>query len=727
MTGRVSSLGPEILDRFVPEAVPGIRVLPVVHARIEVAVWVRAALDALDPAGVAVELPTTLDEAARRAVARLPRITLVIAQDRERRPDEQAVVWTVAPGDPFAEALRWAAERDRERFLVDPDIPYAERTEDPVPDPLALLELGPAGYFGPLLEALRHAPASEGDRRREAGMAYHLLRARQQLDALGHGGALVAAVGAAHAERLAAALRGPTATPFARVHRGPVGGGTGAEGSVDLRHLDPEALTALLPDPPLAHAVWERLRSGWSPGEDRPEAAPATGAEQQADLDAAAAAPLSITRAGLTLIHRARTGAAGDEDERERLDRLIALAARRGARALPWSTRLPVPDRAPDRRALATVAWEVGARSYERQTRETVAPWQRRTFFDYLRRLARVGGTLAGGLYEWVVAARGVGDDNLAWEVFDTARAFPWQGDADDLPVAHVDGSDLLLPEEWGTRTVRFRRRFFRVKQRPVAVPVRQRPRPTDPAEWLAGFAGGGSLCSYPPEDLVIEDYGRFLRQRASGILSAERTRTEPFATSMLDGIDLRETLHHPEDPRIWVREQGRAPGKAGSVVVIFDRDRPPAGGAAGWTPRYPYLMTWLGEHHDESDMAFYSTHPAEQVVGPGILRATYGGFLMTIPPGRLFDVWRDPDYRGLVEKAEILLAAAVDYSEERFVVHVAARAPRDALRHYAATRDKRIVHIPLGSLSPRTLAKIRVLHILVGHDKRAIAKDYVW
>ncbi|MGD2116423.1 MAG: hypothetical protein PVG07_15315, partial [Acidobacteriota bacterium] len=143
--------------------------------------------------------------------------------------------------------------------------------------------------------------------------------------------------------------------------------------------------------------------------------------------------------------------------------------------------------------------------------------------------------------------------------------------------------------------------------------------------------------------------------------------------------------------------------------------------------PRYPYLMTWLGEHHDESDMAFYSTHPAEQVVGPGIMRATYGGFLMTMPPGRLFDVWMDPEYRGLPEKADVLLAAGIDYSEERLVVHVAERPPRPALRRHAAAQGKRIVHIPLGSLSPRTLRKVRVLHILVGHDKRELAKDYVW
>jgi hypothetical protein len=320
------------------------------------------------------------------------------------------------------------------------------------------------------------------------------------------------------------------------------------------------------------------------------------------------------------------------------------------------------------------------------------------------------------------VAARGVGDDNLAWEAFEAARAYPWQEEEAEIPTAEVDGSKLSLHEESGTRSVRFRRRFFRVKRRPVAVPVRERATTDDPSKWLEGFTGGG-LCSYPPEDLVIEDFGRYLRARAQGLLAAERERVEPFSTGLLDGIDVRETLRHVEDPRIWVRELGRSPGEAGSVVAVFDRDLPGTGAA----PRFPHLMTWLGERHDESDMAFYSTHPAEQVVGPGILRATYGGFVMTLPPGRLFDVWRDPDYRQLVEKADVLVAAAIDYSEEPLVVHLAERPPKSALFRRAKAQGKRIVHVPLGSLSPATLRKVRVLHILVGRDKRSIAGRYVW
>jgi hypothetical protein len=312
------------------------------------------------------------------------------------------------------------------------------------------------------------------------------------------------------------------------------------------------------------------------------------------------------------------------------------------------------------------------------------------------------------------VAARGAGDDNLAWEVFDAARTYPWQEDAAEIETARVEGGELDL----GTRKVRFRRRFFRTKRRPIALPIRERPRPDDPEEWLQGFDSAG-LCSYPPEDLVIEDYGRFLQQKAISILSAESSRSEPFTTSLLDGIDIRETLRNVHEERIYVHERGRAPGEAGSVVVIFDPDPD--------NESFPFAMTWLGEHDQESDMAFYATPPTEQVVGPGIMRATYGGFMLTLPRGRLFDVWSDPDYRFAHGKAEVLIMAAVDYSLEKIVVHVAADPPAERLRRYAAAQRKQILHIPLAALSPVTLKKIRVLHLLAGRDKRPIAKQYVW
>lgn len=662
------------MSELAPEAIPGVRVLPVVHDRLEMAAVVGAVLAELDPEGVAVELPITLAQAAERAVERLPRLSVVVSEE----PGEEALVWAVCPADPLVAALRWARERGRRRFFIDPDVRYAQRHTDPIPDPYALWELGPHGYLGAVAAAAGAAPAAHTDRLREAGMAYHLQRAA---DTLG-GGTLLALVGAAHARRLGELLRHPTAAPLARTRRT----------SVVVRHLHPESLTALLPDPPLAHAVYERARTAAAQGGELPPAPP---------LAAALSRRLSLVRDGLRLLRRE-----GDEWGAERRRMLVDYALHHGCRR-------GLDGRAfPDRWALGRVVWAVGAASYREQTQEAVEAWQRRLFFDFAHRYARCQGQLVPGLFEWVVAGRGVGDDNLAWELFEVARTYPWQEEEAELPTARIDGTELDL----GTRKVRFRRRFFRVKQRPVALPVRRRRQPHDPAEWLQGFTG--SLCSYPPEDLVVEDYGHFLRARAVGLLAAERSRSEPFTGSFLDGIDMRETLAHLAEGQVWVREQGRAPGKAGAVVMIFHRDRE--------GDRYPFLMTWLGEHAEESDMAFYSTDPAEQVVGPGIMRATYGGLAMTYPPGRLFDVWADPDYGAAREKAEVLIMAAVDYSREKLVVHVAGEPPARRLERYAAAQRKRLVHIPLGSLSPVAVKRIRTLHLLAGRDKRPLARDYI-
>ena len=570
--------------------------------------------------------------------------------------------------------MRWARERSRPVFLVDPDVRYRSRRHDPLPDPWSLWTLGPERYLETVLALLRAAPSDDVDTLRERGMAFHLQRAAAET-----GGPLLALVGAAHAAAVAGHLGRAGAPPLARQRRE----------QVLLRHLHPDSLTALLPDPPLAHAVFELLRDG-----RRPEAA---------EFSATVSRRVELLSAGLRLI----TGESADDGVERRLA-LARWAAHRAARRAPDGA--PVPDRA----ALSAVVWRVGAASYSEHTREGTHRWQRRLFFDFARRYTRLEGQLVPGLYEWAVAARGVGDDNLAWEVFDAARCYPWQAERAELETARVDGDMLDL----GTRTVRFRRRFFRVKQRLVAVPVRRRPGPEEAAGWLEGFDGEG-LCSYPPEDVVVEDYGRFLQRKAVSILSAERGRSEPFTTSLLDGVDIRETMRHWHEVQVWVREQGRAPGAAGSVVVIFDPD--PDG------DRYPYLMSWLGEHDQESDMAFYATDPTEQVVGPGIMRATYGGFMLTYPPGRLFDVWRDPDYEAARSKPEVLLMAAVDYSQEKLVVHVAGRPPSPRLHALAAEQRKRIVHIPLGSLSPATLRALRVVHVLTGHDKRAIARRYVW
>ncbi len=196
------------------------------------------------------------------------------------------------------------------------------------------------------------------------------------------------------------------------------------------------------------------------------------------------------------------------------------------------------------------------------------------------------------------MAARSVVDDNYGWEVWDTAGRYPPQKESSDAPTVRISGEEVWLD----TRRIRLRRRLPGAKRRLRPVGLKPRKKEKHPGEW-ASQLDGTAICSYPPEDLVVEDYGRYLKKKGKSILSEERARSEPFTTSILDGIDLRETIRNWHEGRIWVREFQKVSGEVGSVVVVFDEDR---------ENRYTYLTTWLGENQNESDMAFYSTQPFE-------------------------------------------------------------------------------------------------------------------
>ncbi|MBL8229342.1 MAG: hypothetical protein JNL98_12720 [Bryobacterales bacterium] len=367
----------------------------------------------------------------------------------------------------------------------------------------------------------------------------------------------------------------------------------------------------------------------------------------------------------------------------------------------------------PDRPRIQYELLKDAGESYEAITGDRMSHWQRRALAVYTRNLARTAGELTAGLYDLTVAARGVVDDNYAWEVWQTANRYGPQRDTSDLETVNLSANEVFL----NTRKIKIRRRLPRPKQLTRPWNLKPRKKEKKPGEW-AQELDGNSICSYPPEDLLIEDYGRFLKRKARSILTDERTRIEPFTTTLADGVDIRETIRNWHQKKIYVRHSQRSAGDAGAVVIIFDEDP---------QDRYTYLTTWLGEHQNESDMAFYSTHPFDHVVGPGIGRAEYGGLLMTLPPRRMFDVWHDPDYQFAENKAERLLMAALDYSVERYVVYVASKPPRTVFRSIANHLGRKIVYIPLGQLSPAKLKKIRVVHVLDGHHRREIAKDYLW
>jgi hypothetical protein len=204
--------------------------------------------------------------------------------------------------------------------------------------------------------------------------------------------------------------------------------------------------------------------------------------------------------------------------------------------------------------------------------------------------------------------------------------------------------------------------------------------------------------------------------------LSQEQVRVIPFSSSMMDGLDIRETLRQVVEQKVYVREEIQVRGRVGSVVFIFDEDEP----AEEQTEQFPWKLTWLGEHNQESDMAFYATPAGDEVIGPGISRCEYGGFVLSYPPYRMADIWKDRFFNMARSKAERLLLAGIDYSEERLVAYIAAKPPRSYCHTFAHTQGRKIVYLPLGQFSPVLLTKIRFFHVLENPDLRQVAHLYV-
>jgi hypothetical protein len=371
----------------------------------------------------------------------------------------------------------------------------------------------------------------------------------------------------------------------------------------------------------------------------------------------------------------------------------------------------------PDRLKAIDQLMDIASKDHQKKNKEEVTVNQLRIFNRFVRNYALLSGFLTPDLYQIIVAARGAVDDNFAYEVWDAATDYPWQTESPELPVLRLRGKDLFL----GQKRIRFHRHFRTMRRRLIPVPVKRRQKERFPGEWKKGFKGY-SICSYQPEDIVIEGFGSYLKKRALKEKSEENSRVVPFSCSIMDGIDLRETIRNLKEGTIYVRENIPLKGKVGSVVFIFDPDPPDADGKEG----FPWQVTWLGEHNQESDMAFYSTPAGEVVVGPGISRCQYGGFMLTFPPLRVYDIWRDPLFDIARDKPERLLLAAIDYSIERHVVYVASSPPSSRCRSFASRLRKKIIYLPIGMFSPVTLKKIRQFHVLDGHPVRQYAVRYI-
>jgi hypothetical protein len=672
--------------------------LPVVHHSYEFTLAARAAFERLSPVGVALEYPFVLQDLIFQAIDRLPRVSVLLYGN-----DNKNFI-RIEPIDPFVEVGRCAREKHIETRCIDLAMLDYPQVYDPMPDTYALSYLGHKRYCEMLLsKPVEHLP--EDDKREEA-MVFHLRELEHKLAWTGKLDTkqpILVLCGLRHLAGLKKKLSSNGLNPQE------------TRPKAKLYHLSPLSLGEIMGQFPFLTAVYELQRNFINtakPPNEKPSSSLSnvinslksyleeptikTTSNAQDAFDELVNKPSKITsiKQGFKVVSAKATEKLPEIVQRAHLDVANSVSSQDHNEIL--------------------VRYLMWCRSYyEQEINERLNPQQMFLLISFARKYAHVKNSLLPDFYELLIAGRGSINSHFCYRMWELGTAYPCQEGHSELDIIELRAQDIFplinkvrmnphAPLKPRSSLPRFLNRKDKQKRADLDKDLRFDPH---------------SICSYPPEDIVLENYGNYLRNKGKNILSEERKRIRPFESSLLDGVDIRETIRNWHTGKIYVQESGLVKGSVDSVVVIFDED-----GA-----QYPYTMTWLGEHEQESDMAFYATNPDERQVTKGIRKAIYGGFMMSMPPGRLYDVFSDPAYRIATNYAEKLLLAALDYSLEKFVIYAAPKPPRPFFQVLAGRYGKRIIYLSLKQLSPVMLQKIRTFHILADKSVRQYAKDYVW
>ena len=121
------------------------RFFPVVPGRLEFSIALRRLLLSDRPRIVAIELPDFLAASYRKALARLPEISVILYTDDN--DEDRATYVPVEPADPFIEALRTADEIGAQVIFLEPDTAERPHLPDNYPDTYAIQRIGIDQYI----------------------------------------------------------------------------------------------------------------------------------------------------------------------------------------------------------------------------------------------------------------------------------------------------------------------------------------------------------------------------------------------------------------------------------------------------------------------------------------------------------------------------------------------------------------------------------------------------
>lgn len=351
-------------------------------------------------------------------------------------------------------------------------------------------------------------------------------------------------------------------------------------------------------------------------------------------------------------------------------------------------------------------------KEFKRRARP-ITPHLLSVLLKYVRNLSLMERRLTPDLYTLVSAAQQVAGDQYAIHVAETARTYGFDSD-DHYPEVRFGVDAVILPDFTLSTPV------SRLPGHPRSwrsCNLQARPERRTQIEWERTWNPFGQ-CSWPPEDVAIENFRTHIKDAAMDLLGNDLARTEKFTASIKDGLDIRETLRNWHTGDLYVKEFPPARGTLDCVVMLFDSPADPRD--------YPWRITWHAENHDESTLTLFATDFTQEVIGPGVALARYGGCMFLFPPRPVPDVFRDPQFDFTDTLEERILAAGLHYSKERHIALLSHSPPGAGWRRLARKYNRKIIHVPMSRFGAATIEKLRMFHVLNGQQVRSYAADFI-
>ena len=343
---------------------------------------------------------------------------------------------------------------------------------------------------------------------------------------------------------------------------------------------------------------------------------------------------------------------------------------------------------------------------------QKIGPARLQKILDFARRLALIENRVKPTLIDFIEASKGVLGDRFTLQLIKAAKDYPYFDPTKDDTWVKVNGDGYFENDELVDAPHLFR--DFNVFYEPIKLKTEL---PKEQTKDLKSQWDSRRSCSHLPEDVAIEGFNSRARKIALSSNDPENVRVTPFSTDLGEGIDVRETLRHFGENRVYIKETPPTKFKADTVLLLFDIEN---------DEKYPNQMVWFAEHDQESTLSFYATEALDKMIGPGIAELEYGGLSLLFPPRPTFNPFESRKATKGYSLAEKLLWGAILNTEESHIVVCCEQKPTPRMHEIAKIHNKFLIHVSFSQFGQETLDRLRRFHMLNGNEVRSWAKRFI-